>query len=51
MAYRLTWFLVFFCMLFAGGTFFLNHGVFHVGTLLGSLLTAGVIAAIIQAKK
>lgn len=51
MAFRIQWFVVFFCLLFAGGTLLLNHGDFSAGILVGSLLTALGIAAIIQPKR
>lgn len=37
------WFVIFFVMLFAGGTIFLARGQFSWGVLAGSLITAAVI--------
>ena len=51
MAYRLQFFILFFCMLFAGGTLLIDHGSFNLGTALGAFLTAGVIAAVIKPRK
>jgi hypothetical protein len=51
MAMRLQMFVLFFCLLFAAGTLMFDHGTFSAGTALGSLLTAGLIAAIIKPRK
>jgi hypothetical protein len=51
MAFRVQYFVLFFCLLFASGTLLLGHGTFSLGTVLGSLLTAAVIAAIIKPRK
>lgn len=43
-------FIVCFCLLFSLGTMILDHGGASAGTFVGSLLTAGVIAAVVKPK-
>jgi hypothetical protein len=51
MAFRIQYFVLFFCLLFAGGTMLFDRGNFSAGTAIGALLTAAVIAAVIKPKK
>lgn len=48
MAFRLQHFILFFCLLFSGGTLLINDGNFSLGTTAGALLTAGIIASIVK---
>jgi len=51
MIQRLGWFAIFFVILTVCGGALLDHGSLSLGTVLGSLISAVVIAAIIQPKK